>query len=48
MLYKIALLLIVGLPLMLLGAGQYGLLKGQTPEDLGVTDGSVRCFTTNG
>jgi uncharacterized protein (DUF1499 family) len=42
MLYKIALLLIVGLPLVLLGAGQYGLLKGQAPHDLGVTDGRLK------
>ena len=42
MLYKLALLLIVGLALLLLGAGQYGLLQGQAPQDLGVTDGRLK------
>jgi uncharacterized protein (DUF1499 family) len=42
MLYKLALLLIVGLPLLLLGAGQYGLLRGQAPQGLGVTDGRLK------
>lgn len=42
MLLKLALLLVVGLPLVLLGAGQYGMLQGQAPQDLGVTDGRLK------
>ena len=42
MLLKLALLLVVGLPLVLLGAGQSGMLQGQAPQDLGVTDGRFK------
>lgn len=39
---KLALLLVVSLPLLALAAGQLGWLRGQTPQDLGVTDGRLK------
>jgi uncharacterized protein (DUF1499 family) len=39
---NLLLILIVALPLLLLAAGQLGLLRGQQPTDLGVTDGRLK------
>jgi uncharacterized protein (DUF1499 family) len=39
---KFLLFLVVTLPLLALGAGQFGLLRGQAPTDLGVGDGRLK------
>jgi uncharacterized protein (DUF1499 family) len=45
----IGLTAVVGLPLLLLAAGQAGLLSGRMPDDLGVSDGRLKapCRTDN-
>lgn len=40
--FKILLILIIALPLALLAAGQFGLLRGQQPSDIGVKDGRLK------
>jgi uncharacterized protein (DUF1499 family) len=40
--FKLFLFLLLALPLLVLAAGQLGLLRGQQPNDLGVTDGRLK------
>lgn len=41
--------IVIGLPVLTIGAGQLGLLRGKPPEDLGVRDGRLKrpSFTPN-